>query len=82
MKRLLILVLLAAFFLAIFSFPAKTTYTETVAHIVASNETLWSIAKKYNPNKDIRRVVDEIRKINNCSALIRIGQELEVPVWR
>lgn len=82
LKRLGLLLLLSLLLLAIFSSTAKTTYTETVTHIVASNETLWSIAKKYNHNKDIRRVVDEMRKINNCSALIRIGQELEVPVWR
>jgi FOG: LysM repeat len=48
---------------------------------VSSGDTLWQIAQKYNPNGDIRKLVKEIRKMNNLSSsVIYAGEELKVPV--
>lgn len=48
---------------------------------VSSGDTLWGIAKEYNPNGDIRKLIYEIKKINNLSSSqIYAGEELKIPV--
>ncbi|HSY61803.1 MAG TPA: LysM peptidoglycan-binding domain-containing protein [Cytophaga sp.] len=60
--------------------PATTTATttapvskETIEHKVASGETLYSIAKKYNVS------VEDIKKANPGIAGLKVGQTLKVP---
>ena len=55
----------------------KQVYIE---HTVESGQTLWDIAVMYRSDADPRQVVYEIEKANGCSALIRPGQVLLVPV--
>lgn len=49
--------------------------------IVKTGDTLWEIAKEYGPpDRDIRRVVFEIRKFNNLEEnYIYPGQVIQVP---
>ena len=81
LKRIFIVVSIAFILLVLFSSGVKSGYSRTIPHIVGSNETLWSIAKLYNANKETRQVVEQIRKINGCTPIIHIGQVLEIPIW-
>lgn len=45
---------------------------------VSKGETLWTIAEKQNYNGDIREVISIIRKDNNISPELSIGQELQL----
>ena len=52
-------------------------------HAVAEGDTLWSIAKKYNPdyNGDIRHITRELKKANGMTnSMVYVGDLLEVPV--
>lgn len=49
-------------------------------YVVKQGDTLWSIAKKTNPDKDPRKVIFEIREINNITPIIYPGQEILIPV--
>ena len=51
---------------------------------VSSGDTLWSIAMQekennsYYENKDVRDIIDEIRKVNNLdnTSYLKVGQKL------
>lgn len=48
---------------------------------VASGDTLWNIAKEYEPNGDIRAFIDEIKELNGMEkSIIYAGEELKIPV--
>lgn len=51
-----------------------------VEHVVAPGETLWSISRHYRPDADPREIVWMIQDASGCTALIRPGQVLRVPV--
>ena len=52
-----------------------------IVYVVDSGETLWEIANKNNPeNKDLRKLVYEIQKLNNIGSVLSIGQEVKIPV--
>lgn len=55
------------------------TYKEI---IVEKGDTIWNISLKYTPkNKDIRKTVYEIKKINNIdNSIIIPGQIIKVPI--
>ncbi|MDD4563865.1 MAG: LysM peptidoglycan-binding domain-containing protein [Eubacteriales bacterium] len=58
----------------------KTTYSEIR---VQTGDTLWDLAREFGPdNKDIRKIVYEICKVNDVSAeSIYPGQTLLIPVY-
>lgn len=61
---------------------AAYEYTETTTYFVESGDTLWRIAREYSTdNQDVRRVIDIIEDINDCTATIYPGQSLTVPVF-
>ncbi len=47
-------------------------------HVVAAGDTLWSIARSYAPDGDVRRAVDELARINGGTDL-RVGDRLVIP---
>jgi LysM repeat protein len=48
--------------------------------VVQPGQTLWSIAKDFAPQRDVRETVYEIRRINGLdSAMVRSGQILVLP---
>jgi len=54
-----------------------STTEEYVSVYVCKGDTLWSIAKDYYNETDVRNRVSEIKEINNLSnSSIREGQEL------
>ncbi len=48
---------------------------------VGYGDTLWGIAKKHYPNKDPRRVVYEIQRLNQDidPGRLRVGQWIDLP---
>ncbi len=51
---------------------------ETVT--VVSGDTLWAIASRRYPDRDVRREVAEIERLNGLSGpTIEVGQRLKVP---
>ena len=55
---------------------------ETERVIVKNGDTLWNLAKKYYGTKtDLRKVIYEIKEINNMSnSDIRPGQQIKIPI--
>ncbi len=56
---------------------------EYVEFTVSSGDTLWSIVSKMYPDENIRKVVDEIKEINNLeSSCITVGDTLLIPICK
>jgi len=54
-----------------------------INHEIQNGESLWSIASQYynKNNVDLRKIIYEIKKINNIdSAVINPGRELIIPI--
>lgn len=51
-----------------------------IEHVVSSGETLWDIARRYRSDADPREIVWEIREASGCTALVKVGQVVLVPV--
>jgi len=49
-----------------------------IGHVVDIGDTLWSIATRYRPNEDPRKVVWEIQRDNSISAIIHPGDIIRV----
>ena len=50
---------------------------EYVTITVSRGDTLWTIARDYYQEKDVRGIVEEIKEINNLkNSNIKVGQEL------
>ena len=60
---------------------ADTSASPPVVHVVASGETLWSIASLHvSPGEDVRRVVHDIAEMSDLSGgAIFPGQVLLIP---
>lgn len=81
---ILTLIFVLAFTSIVFAFTGEkdreAADITTVTVVVKSGDTLWSIAKKYYPNSDIRRKIFEIKQTNNISDHIFPGQTLELSI--
>ena len=51
-----------------------------IEHTVESGQTLWDIAVMHRPDADPRAVIHKIKGASGCTALIRPGQRLLIPV--
>lgn len=48
--------------------------------VVASGDTLWTIARRLAPDQDPRRTVEILRRVNGLrSAALQVGQNLAIP---
>lgn len=57
------------------------TYDRFTTYYVESGDTLWEIAEKNNVNnKDVRKLIYEIKEINNIDTMLYIGQEIKIPL--
>lgn len=83
MKDSLLIIGFGLILIAVLLYPSsRINYSSTTLHVVAPGETLWSIAEKYNPHKDPREVIRDMRAINEgLMSIVYAGQEIQVPVW-
>jgi hypothetical protein len=51
-----------------------------IEHVVEPGETIYSISRMYRDDQDWRKTAYEIQQASDCTALIRPGQVLLVPV--
>lgn len=75
-----VIALLVMHFVTVAANPDVEKWT---THAVAPGDTLWSIAKEYNPEYtgDIRHITYQIKKANGMDdSAIMAGDVLEVPV--
>lgn len=57
-------------------------YSDTVGYVVEQGDTLWTIARRYSTERhDVRKVIDIIEEINDCTATIYPGDWLDIPVF-
>lgn len=58
----------------------SSALTPSKTWIVTEGDTLWNIAAQVNPDEDPRKVIKEIKNLNNLSlSVIHPGQILIVP---
>lgn len=61
---------------AVSSKPARPAWT----HVVAPGDTLWSLARRAAPSKDLRETVDRLIRVNHLrGGHIVPGQRLVLP---
>lgn len=57
------------------------SYDRFATYYVESGDTLWEIAEKNNVNnKDVRKLIYEIKELNNIDTMLYIGQEIIIPL--
>jgi nucleoid-associated protein YgaU len=81
----LLLNLAVAAVVAVLALAASATpadrHAATSTVVVGSGDTLWSIAKRVDPQGDPRATIAELRSLNGLSgSTIEVGQELYLPV--
>lgn len=78
------ILILSILFISLFSLIGSGENSSNfVNHEIKSGESLWSIAAQYynKNNVDLRKVIYEIKKINNIdTAVINPGSELIIPL--
>jgi hypothetical protein len=79
---MVILVLVLAYAVLHSIIPKVSAESEPIyiEHVVEPGETLYSISTRYRSDQDWRKTSYEIQKASDCTALIRPGQVLLVPV--
>lgn len=79
---MLFLVLIFIFSIGAIVDPANANKEEQfIEVIVAKNESLWSIAEKYDDNKiDLRKFIYQIKELNQINDTIYPGQVLYIPL--
>lgn len=52
-------------------------------YIVQDGDTLWNIAKMSNGNNniDIRDIIEDIKKLSNCTSDIVVGDVIQIPIY-
>ena len=77
-----ILVLVLAYTILNSIIPRVSANNEQVyiEHVVEAGDTLHDISIRYRPDQDWRKTAYEIQQASDCTALIRPGQVLLVPV--
>jgi len=61
------------------SAPASGTPTALV-HVVRPGDTVWAVARALQPEGEVRHLVDAVVAANGGSPVLRVGQELVLPV--
>lgn len=82
---LLFLLIISISISMVSSYYKNKTQNKTISYeevVVKKGDTIWNISIKYTPkDKDVRKTVYEIRKINNLNdCIIFPGQTLKVPI--
>ena len=78
---LLVMLMTAGFMLLFHSSASGDVIPEYTTVVIAKGDTLWGIARSFsNENEDIRNKISEIKKLNNISSDLRVGQELKIRI--
>ena len=77
-----IVVLVLAYAAAQYFIPAASANNQDIyiEHTVEPGETLYAVSRMYRPDQDWRKTAYKIQQASGCTALIRPGQVLLVPV--
>ena len=76
------LLLLAALLLVNHAAGQASPYPDdsVIIHVVQPRDTLWGLAEEHFPDRDPRRVIDAIERLNpGVSRGLRVGDEIRVP---
>ena len=78
---LVVMLMTAGFMLLFHSSASGDVIPEYTTVVIAKGDTLWGIARNFsNDNEDIRNKISEIKKLNNISSDLRVGQELIIRI--
>ena len=86
-RRLRCLAFLIIFAIALFIFLTSaanaTKISDTKTYVISTGDTLWSISEYCNTeNRDVRRVMDDIMRLNKMStAKLNVGDKLIIPIY-
>lgn len=58
--------------------PAATSTGSVEVHVVRPGDTIWSIARRVQPEGDLRPLVDRITRLRGPGTL-QVGEEIAVP---
>lgn len=73
-------ILFAVFALSQIRVSADKEELDYISYIVRPNDSLWSIAEEYGNDKDVRKTVYEIQKLNGVeSGSLTVGTRLFIP---
>ncbi len=77
-------ILLICTVMAMIGIPATSASNgDYVAVTVSTGDSLWGIVSKMYPDENIRKVVDEVKEINNLeSSCIAVGDTLLIPICK
>lgn len=87
-RGIVLIVIIPFAIIAIFSNNIALSHGEVQykEHYIDVGETLWEIANsekkenEYYMNKDVRKIIKDIKQINNLnSSALKVGQKLEIP---
>jgi hypothetical protein len=59
--------------------PATRPAAASAAYVVQPGETLWTIARRLQPEGDLRALVHELIRANGGSSHLEVGQRLALP---
>lgn len=79
-KAIILLVLAYAVLYSIIPKVSANNEQVYIEHVVEPGETIYSISRMYRDDQDWRKTAYEIQQASDCTALIRPGQVLLVPV--
>lgn len=84
-KNILFILVVILFFKTIISYQLAKTEYKTYDYTVHANDTLWNIASEictYNEDVYIRKVITDIKQINNMKeSIIYEGQTIMLPIY-
>lgn len=78
-----LIIFAAALCVFIVSSANATKVADTKIYVVSTGDTLWDIAEYCNTeNRDLRRVMDDIMKLNKMTnAKLSIGDKITIPIY-
>ena len=79
-KAIILLVLAYTILNSIIPKVSANNEQDYIEHVVEAGDTLHDISIRYRPDQDWRKTAYEIQQASGCTALIRPGQVLLVPV--
>lgn len=82
MKIVLVLAIIVALWFAVTSFNSKAEPIRYEEYTVSIGDTVWDIAMGCSNGQDVRKLVYEIRKLNNIDdGIINAGDVIQIPIY-